>query len=466
MPIETVPGTDLNYYLIAFDHAGNERTDERDGLISENILEALSSEPITDVFLISHGWLSDVVAARQQYNDWIRAMYIAKNQSNTPRLEALRSDFHPLIIGLHWPSKPWGNENLDDRSFALDIPENSQLNNNLIEQYAQVVSDTVLTREVLRKIFAFADETNNNLPESLPPDILEAYDTLIQEALISNQNDDTDTWIKNEFFNLNPKMIYQASLKKEQRTNQTEETNGNSFGMDSDFIASVQDIFLQVPRLLSFWKMKDLARQIGQTSGFDLLKKLQNKTNADVRFHLIGHSFGTIVVSATIAGRKNNNKLVRKVNSLTLIQGAVSLWAYCKTVPNRKNLAGYFYSIIEKEKVAGPIVVTTSQYDTAVRQAYPIASRVGALGGLDNDLAIIDGKFPDFGGIGTYGIQGKGLDITNWEMRTVGKSYDFQPGKIYNLISDKFIQDGKKDAHTAIAKPEVAHAVWSAACIG
>ncbi len=28
MPIETVPGTELTYYLIAFDAAGRERTDE------------------------------------------------------------------------------------------------------------------------------------------------------------------------------------------------------------------------------------------------------------------------------------------------------------------------------------------------------------------------------------------------------------------------------------------------------
>jgi hypothetical protein len=31
MPIEPVPGTDLSYYLIAFDPDGRERTDDRDG---------------------------------------------------------------------------------------------------------------------------------------------------------------------------------------------------------------------------------------------------------------------------------------------------------------------------------------------------------------------------------------------------------------------------------------------------
>ena len=58
--------------------------------------------------------------------------------------------------------------------------------------------------------------------------------------------------------------------------------------------------------------MKNLARKIGQTSCFDLLKKLQNKTSEQVGFHLIGHSFGTIVVSAMVAGTENNNKLGSK----------------------------------------------------------------------------------------------------------------------------------------------------------
>jgi hypothetical protein len=31
MPIEPVPGTDLSYYLTAFDPDGRERTDDRDG---------------------------------------------------------------------------------------------------------------------------------------------------------------------------------------------------------------------------------------------------------------------------------------------------------------------------------------------------------------------------------------------------------------------------------------------------
>ena len=38
------------------------------------ILGELASEPYTDVFLISHGWMGDVPAAVGQYDRWIGAM--------------------------------------------------------------------------------------------------------------------------------------------------------------------------------------------------------------------------------------------------------------------------------------------------------------------------------------------------------------------------------------------------------
>ncbi|CCQ67547.1 hypothetical protein CWATWH0402_765 [Crocosphaera watsonii WH 0402] len=465
MPIRKVPGTDLKYFLLAVDAEGKERDDGPDGLITQRILKELSSEPITDVFFISHGWMGDVPTAQSQYDRWITAM--ADNKADIEHIKQKRPGFKPLLIGFHWPSLPWGNENLDDTDdtddtlVSFDISENSSSNNdNLIEQYAQEVSDTESTREALRTILGFVDDTNNNnLPESLPPQLLEAYQTLIQEASRTNEEENAENWYENEPLNLDPESIYQASLIEE-----NEENQDISFGIGDSIVSNLRDKFLQVPRYISFWKMKNLARKIGQTSCFDLLKKLQNKTSEQVGFHLIGHSFGTIVVSAMVAGTENNNKLVRPVNSLTLIQGAVSMWSYCESVPKRKNLSGYFYPLIADKKVAGPIVTTQSQYDRAVKTAYPIAGKIGlTILGEDIDFAVNSVDYPEIGGIGTYGIQGEGLDIINQPMLKVEKAYDFQPGKIYNLDGDKFIQDGRKDAHSAIAKPEVAHAVWSAA---
>ena len=44
-------------------------------------------------------------------------------------------------------------------------------------------------------------------------------------------------------------------------------------------------------------------------------------------------------------------------------------------------------------------------------------------------------------------------------------SYSLEKGKVYNLESSQFIakKEGPSGAHSDIAGPEVAHAIWSAA---
>ncbi len=452
MPIEKVSGTSLEYYLICFDKAGKERP-ENGELLSEKVLHVLSSQPITDVFLMSHGWQGDVPSAKNQYQKWIAAM--ATTSDDIQKIQQIRPGFSPLLIGLHWPSQVWGNENLDAQLPSFDIAGDPQLDD-LIEDYAGQVSDTEASRDALRRIFNASIEYNTP-PDTLPPEVLAAYEVLIREASFANDSEETDEWQETETLSFDPESIYEDDLEKQ--------TSDVSFGIGSHF-ASTRNLFLNVPRLLSFWKMKDLARKIGETSGFNLLTKLQQVANHQVRFHLMGHSFGTIVVSASVAGTKDNNKLVRPINSLVLIQGAVSLWSYSSNVPHRNNLSGYFHPIIAEGKVAGPIVTTQSDLDHAVRNAYPIAGTIGLTLDQDIDFDVSTRKYPDVGGIGVYGIQGEGLDITNIEMLSLAESYNFQPGKIYNLESTKYISVENPDlfsgAHNAIDKPEVAHAFWSA----
>ncbi|AFZ57908.1 hypothetical protein H6G54_18895 [Anabaena cylindrica FACHB-243] len=455
MPIEKVVGTSLEYYLICIDEKGKESSEDGE-LLSQKLLDVLGKEPITDVFVMSHGWQGDVPAAKKQYQHWIAAMAAATD--DIQNLKQKRHGFLPLLIGLHWPSKPWGNENLDAPP-AFDTEDDSL--NQLIEEYAHQVSDTEATREALRVIFAAGFEYDTP-PEQLPPEVRAAYQVLIHEASSSNVGEENSEWEESEPLNIDPDSVYEASLTE------VEESSEISFGI-GDSIAKGWDKFLNVPRLLSFWKMKDLARQIGQTSGFDLLTKMQQVADSNVRFHLMGHSFGTIVVSAIIAGTNENNQLVRPIDSLALIQGAVSLWSYSAKVPFRNNLQGYFYPIVRDRKVKGPIITTQSSEDTAVKNAYPAAGTLGMAGGQDIDFDVTTPKYPGVGGIGVYGIQGEGLDITNIDMLSKTEVYDFQPGKIYNLESSKYITVPNPDlftgAHNAIDKSEVAHAVWSAALV-
>jgi hypothetical protein len=106
------------------------------------------------------------------------------------------------------------------------------------------------------------------------------------------------------------------------------------------------------------------------------------------------------------------------------------------------------------------MIVTRSKNDSAVGVFYPLASQVKGSASF-NPVSL-----PEFGAIGAFGIQGIADDVRNeLKMLAADGSYTLEKGKIYNLESSQFIakKEGASGAHSDIAGPEVAHAIWSAA---
>jgi hypothetical protein len=434
MSIEKVPGTDLEYYLIAFDAEGRERTNDPDGQMSRRALDALTPE-VTDVFLISHGWKGDVPAARDQYNRWIAAM--ANCEADIQHLRQSRP-FVPLLIGLHWPSQPWGDEELGGGTGAFDAPATPPPSaEEMIERYAERIADTPAAREALGTIFDAARQ--DIAPDTLPPEVRAAYEVLNREAGLGSQGEGGAPGDDREPFD--PELSFQAAKEEEAVS-----FGGFSFGG-----------LLSPLRQLSFWKMKDRARKFGESGGSQLLADLQGVRDG-VRFHLMGHSFGCIVVSATIADPPGMSRLRRPVDSAFLVQGALSLWSYCSDIPPAPGQPGYFHSLIAGHKVRGPLVTTQSEFDTAVGRFYPLGA------GARGQVVFAPGEFPKYGGLGAFGVRGLGPEVVDLRMKPADELYPFEPGKIYNLESSRFIREGSgaSGAHSDIAKPEVAHAFWEA----
>ena len=442
MPFESVPDTSLHYYLINFDALGQERNEPDDTKLSQTVLEVLAQEPITDVFIFSHGWQGDMPSSRTQYNRWIKAM--AANTADIERIKQLRPGFKPLLIGLHWPSLPWGDESIEATTEEAAIES-------MVSHYAEHVADSQPAQEALKTIFSEA--LDDMQPDELSEATIEAYKVLDQEADLGSEGLVAAPGNDREPFN--PESIYEES---EIET----EIIGDSadFGLldGGGFILS--RVFSPL-RALSYWKMKALARKFGESTGFEFLTRLQQATSEQVRFHLVGHSFGCIVMSATLAGPKAQGALPRPINSLCLIQGAVSMWSYCADIPKDRGHAGYFYPVIRDGKVAGPIVVTLSEHDTAVGKLYPLASGLA--------MKTIDfGGLPKYGAIGAFGIQGDGIPLNPMQMLPRDQEYRFEAGQIYNLESSRYIYKKPKEAglggaHGEFDEPEVAHAVWIAA---
>ena len=439
MTIETIPGSDIRYYLINFDENGRERFDDPDapnGRLSDTVAEELASKPYTDCFFMSHGWQGDVPAAKRQYNDWSRAMLACKQDIES--IKGARPGFLPLLVGIHWPSLPWGDEDptAGAASFAPGAPDPME---GWIDDAAAKLVDTPRAREALRAIFTAA--MDDLMPDELPQEVVAAYGVLQEEAGLGSEGPGGAPGDDIEPFD--PEAVYEEAMEDE-----------SAFGG----IPGVGGLLVPL-RQLSFWKMKARARTIGESGAAKLLRRLQGLGEGrDLHVHLMGHSFGCILVSAAVNGAGGDAPLAQPVHSMFLAQGALSLWAYCSDIPKTRGQVGYFHPLIAKGKVAGPIVTTQSQHDTAVRRFYPLGA------GVARQVDFAPGSLPKYGGVGVFGIQGPGIPLDNRQMLPADSDYGFRGGRVYNLESSGFINQGggAVGAHSDIAKPPVAHAFWQA----
>ena len=450
MPVQQVPGSDLKYHLISYDKNGRERADDPSGVMSTVAAQIVRDQPITDVFVISHGWKGDVGAAIEQYDKWIGAM--AGCTADRAAIRQQRPDFQALIVGFHWPSQPWGDEEfgMGGQSFAVSgaAAESGDSLESAVERfvdaYADRIADTPRARAAIRTI---VDGAMHGGPagNALPPDVADAYQVLSEEADIRAEGPAGDPGSDREPFDAN-------------RAYRNAKDLAGRPGAPSFAVPGLSGL-LSPLRQLSFWKMKDRARTLGETAGSNLLATLMKAAPAGrtVRFHLMGHSFGCIVVSGMLNGPDGAGGLPRPVDSVMLVQGATSLWGFCSAIPS-VDKPGYFRRIVADKRVKGPIVTTQSKRDTAVGAFYPIAA------GIALQVAFAPGHLPKYGGLGAFGIQGPGLTTHDLVMGDAAHAYGFEGGHVYNLEATGVIKEGggASGAHSDIARPEVAHAMWQA----
>jgi hypothetical protein len=443
MPREKVPGTDFDYFLVAFDAEGRERRE--DGrLLTEQVLKEVERRKATDVVLLSHGWNGDVPAARYQYARWLTTMLGC--EADRAAMRDRVPGYRPLVIGLHWPSKAWGDEELDVAgSFTAasrredEAPAAPMTVGDVVERYLDRLADSEIARAALQTIVTAALE--DITPPTLPPEVREAYQVLDAEAGLAADGEGADPAADRVPFDA--EQAYQAARWEEE---------------DFEFGRAALGGVLAPLRMLTFWQMKRRARDFGSTGAHDLLRALQglNLDGRRLRLHLIGHSFGCIVTSAAVTGPPGAQP-VRPVDSLVLVQGAISLWSYCSSIPHRPDRRGYFARLVADELVAGPVVVTTSERDRAVGSFYPIGA------GLRRQIDF-GTELPEYGGLGSFGIRGPGPRIEDLPMADATDDYRFRDGTVYNLESSHVIREGggASGAHSDINRPEVAHAVWQA----
>jgi len=277
MPYRTTPDGSSRYALVAFDRDGQESTTDPDNpnsRFSSRLIDDFKHEAVTDVFLLSHGWMGDVPAAIDQYDRWIAAM--DARAADRERIARQRAGFKMMRIGIHWPSKPWGEEEFGAAA-SFSPPEDP------IELYVERFGDRPGLREAITTVVRTAAEQPD--ARQLPSAAELAYRDI--NAMLTELGADGEGAAPgNDREPFDPDAYLSAARREE------------SFGL-GDSLGGI----LAPLRQLSFWKMKQRARQVGEGGMAEFLAALQRAgSGRDVRFHLMGHSFGCIVVSGCAGG--------------------------------------------------------------------------------------------------------------------------------------------------------------------
>jgi len=456
MPIQPIGSSGKFYYLVSFDENGVERPEADGTLLSDTIRKRLAdpAEKITDVFFASHGWKGDVPAAIEQHDKWMGEMV------RSPDLAAMlqaHPDFNALNIGLHWPSLPFGDETLPQSGPAPVLGLDTDVDTE-VDRFASVLADTPKARQAIRTILE-ANRRDTGSRTELPDAVRAAYKTVFAEAKLGKSGDDLGAPPGDDHPGLDAERMYEARRKADSdAAAEAQKKAGEVVLGGGGFFDKLKGLLVSPLQQASFWKMKKRARVVGEGGIHSLLDSLMRTAGDDVRFHLMGHSFGCIVVSAAVAGPPGTTPLPRGVDTLFLVQGALSLWSFCADIPFAKGTAGYFRRIMDKGLVRGPIITTRSKFDNAVGKLYPPAAT------LANEVILGTETLPEYGGVGTWGAQGLGADATDGVMQPATATYSFQPKHVYNLEASGIIKDGGgfSGAHSDIAHPEVAHVFWQA----
>lgn len=338
------------------------------------LLETADPEhPFTDVFIISHGWLTTRAAALTSYEKWVR---LAVAQRRAHRVAEIRPGYRPIVVWVHWPSDP------------------------------------------------------------------------------------KDRWSK----------LWNGAVRYR-----------------------MQWIEKTLP-VLSFYRMKGRAFAVGQKGLGPVLQRL-TRSYPELKVHLMGHSFGAIVVSAAAATRDV------RVDSLFLIEGAMSTWSFAQP-PRTRGSKGEPKALSHVTEVVRQavthvdniVVGARSDSDHALRFAYPIAESTRSV--LWPFSTVREPMWTGFGRyrFGALGFRGVGGPLAHTRQllnagpverdeaaerdpeRLVRQDYGFTPDAVYNVDASKVVvpptrSDGKgwwltalfAGSHSEIIKPEIANLYWQSA---
>ncbi|AMV18358.1 S1 family peptidase [Planctomyces sp. SH-PL14] len=373
--------------MIAFDDTGNLIPASAQRL--NVILNQPGTPPPTDVYIVAHGWNNSFSEARASYRKMMDQMRAVAN-----RHTLLDASYRSLIVGVSWPSKAW-DEEPQGRSLTDEGTSDSDLLT-LYRVFPAALGNGTYEQDILtmQQLLATA-------PESLTVADYQVAEDLFRKYRLKGEDADDDG-------------VFLFA------------TDGRGL-FDSRF--SIRNGL----RMFTYWQMKERAGVIGQKGVRPKLIDRIHVAYPQARVHLLGHSFGCKMMLACLAA---NQPPVRKVESLVLLQGAVSYQAMSPI--------GSYANVTTR--VAGPILATFSEHDSALGLPYELASQVA--GQTAERSASV------YSALGRVGAEiGQRITIVDDQ---AADPYVLRPG-VYSADGRRYVLE-----HSDFFNAAVARLIWSA----
>lgn len=408
------------------------------------LVSFLSRHPVSDMFVVAHGWNNDMDEARGLYRLFFERMREVLDSGQAPDLGTRTF----AILGVLWPSKKFAEkelipsgaagaespvtiagleEQLDDLKAVFDEPDAD-----VALEAAKQLAPRLDTSPAARRQFA------DLLRSLLPQMAIDAEDA--SEKLFLLPGDELMQRLSKPVLPAGALPTGGTGGATRLGASPQNATGGAAFL--GNFFSGMKSAARNLINFATYYQMKMRAGVVGE--GLNQVLRELRVQQSDLKLHLIGHSFGARLVTAAAIGPEDQPP--GKVSTLTLLQAAFSHYGFSDDYEGTKD--GLFRRLVTAPMVSGPILISCTSNDRAVGLAYPLASLIAG-----QVAAALGDKNDRYGGIGRNGAQ-KTPEAVDGSLLPTGGMYQLQAGKLYNLNADLFVKD-----HSDICKSEIAYAV-------
>ena len=445
----------IPYFEVEFDKEG-EISDQAQ---VKALKTALKPGDPTDLIVLSHGWNNDMAEARELYGKFLTS-FKTRLDAGFPGVK----DRKFAVMAVLWPSKKFAEKELipSGAAGASGIPDKAILEelDSLKGFFGATKSAAVAANVALDKAKTLVPKLENS------PAARREFADIIR-SLVPKENAKGTEGAEDasaDFFKLDGEEVMKRLEKPAPIAIPSRQGGGAGVGPAAgpgssgsggaaglgSFFSGVKSAALKVLNFTTYYQMKNRAAVVGAKGVSPILRSFKGQFS-NLRIHAVGHSFGGRLVTAVAhaMGKSGTQTPAVPIDSLSLLQAAFSHYGFAEKWDGSH--AGAFRAVLTDKLVKGPIMVTYTVNDKAVGLAYPLASltagQVAAGLGDRNDK---------YGGIGRNGAQ-KTPEAVEGKLLPVGKAYELQAGRIYNLQADAFVKD-----HGDVGGEEVAYAVLAA----